>query len=82
MPGRLRAMNATMFTAAALSLALCTPGNAQTEPTAELRAKLTKKLAGKWIANAAWSTDLAAAKATATRRGKQIFAYFTRSYAP
>ena len=47
-----------------------------------LKKKLADKLAQEWVANAAWITDLDKAKAEAHKRGKQIFAYFTRSYAP
>ena len=48
----------------------------------QLKKKLADKLAQKWVANAGWITDFAKAKAKAREQGKQIFAYFTRSYAP
>ncbi|MEE2887603.1 MAG: hypothetical protein VX951_09250 [Planctomycetota bacterium] len=48
----------------------------------ELKNKLAKKLAGTWIKNTAWQTDLADAKAKSKASGKLIFGYFTRSYAP
>lgn len=48
----------------------------------ELKNKLAKKLAGTWIKNAEWRTDLADAKAKSKASGKLIFGYFTRSYAP
>lgn len=44
--------------------------------------KLGKKLEGAWVKNAAWITDFDRAKSKARKSGKQIFAYFTRSYAP
>lgn len=44
--------------------------------------KLDRKLQEAWVKNAAWITDFGKAKAAARRTGKQIFAYYTRSYAP
>ncbi len=47
-----------------------------------LQKRLEKKLAGAWVKKAAWITDFDEAKASANKGSKQIFAYFTRSYAP
>jgi len=48
----------------------------------DLERKLAKKLEGSWVKNAAWITDFGQAKKAARKSGKQIFAYFTRSYSP
>lgn len=53
-----------------------------TQSQAELSQRLEAKLAKAWVKNAAWVTDFDAAKQQAKESGKQIFAYFTRSYAP
>jgi hypothetical protein len=47
-----------------------------------LHDRLDDLLAGDWLRNAQWITDFDAAKAMAAKRGRHIFAYFTRSYAP
>ena len=57
------------------------PIDAQRDAKA-LKQKLEDKLAQEWVSNAEWITDFDKAKAEARRRGKQIFGYFTRSYAP
>ena len=66
---------AALVLTASVTLLLCLEGQSPQE-------RLKKKLAGAWVKNAAWITDLDEAKASATKSGKQIFAYFTRSYAP
>ena len=50
--------------------------------TADLKKKLADKLTEEWVSNVDWITDFDKAKAEAQKQGKQIFAYFTRSYAP
>jgi hypothetical protein len=47
-----------------------------------LKAKLDGKLAEEWVANGEWVTDYDLAKEKASKSGKPIVAYFTRSYAP
>jgi hypothetical protein len=44
--------------------------------------KLAEKLARPFAKNAAWVLDFAEAKKAAAEKGKVIFAYFSRSYAP
>ena len=41
-----------------------------------------KKLASEFLKKASWHTDFAAAKKAAAESGKNIFAYFTRSFSP
>ena len=48
----------------------------------ELKKRHAAKLDGAWVKNANWITDYDQAKASAATSGKQILAYFTRSYAP
>jgi hypothetical protein len=48
----------------------------------ELEKRHAAKLADPWVKNANWITDYDEAKAAAAESDKQIFAYFTRSYAP
>ncbi len=48
----------------------------------ELEKRYAAKLDGAWVKNANWITDYDQAKAFAAKTGKQILAYFTRSYAP
>jgi hypothetical protein len=47
-----------------------------------LEEKLAAKLEKPFARNAAWVLDFAEAKKLAAERGKVIFAYFSRSYAP
>jgi hypothetical protein len=44
--------------------------------------KLALKLAKPFAKNAAWVLDFAEAKKLSAEKGKVIFAYFSRSYAP
>ena len=71
----------TLCSASLFGLLLCTTACAQRDAD-ELKKKLADKLSEEWVANAAWITDFDKAKSEAQQRGKQIFAYFTRSYAP
>ena len=48
----------------------------------ELQSRYDAKLEGSWLKNAAWVLDFEEAKKQAAADGKQIFAYFTRSYSP
>ncbi len=65
------------------AMALSGAGGSRKPPTqAELKQRLTKKLEGAWIKNAAWNFDYDKALQESTASGKQVFAYFTRSYAP
>ena len=58
-------------------------GGSRKPPTQdELKQRLTKKLAGPWIQNAAWKLGYEDALQESKASGKQLFAYFTRSYAP
>ena len=71
----------TTFCLATLAgLFLCTGTAAQRG--GDLKKKLADKLTEEWVSNAAWITDFDKAKTEAQKQGKQIFAYFTRSYAP
>ena len=55
----------------------------RTPPTqAELKQRFEIKLEGAWLKNAVWVLDYDKARVMAKASGKQIFAYFTRSYAP
>ncbi len=47
-----------------------------------LEAKLQEKLGKPFAKNAAWVLSFADAKKQAAEKGKVIFAYFSRSYAP
>ena len=44
--------------------------------------KLAEKLAKPFAKNAAWVLDFGEAKGLAAEKGKVIFGYFSRSYAP
>ena len=58
-------------------------GGSRKPPTQdELKQRLAKKLAGPWIQNAARKLGYAEALQASKASGKQLFAYFTRSYAP
>jgi hypothetical protein len=58
-------------------------GSSRKPPTqAELKQRFTKKLEGAWIKNGAWNLDYEKALQASKASGKQVFAYFTRSYAP
>ncbi len=58
-------------------------GQQRTPPTQEeLKQRFAKKLESEWLKNAGWITDFDAVRAQSAATGKQIFAYFTRSYAP
>jgi ribosomal protein S17E len=67
---------------AGLSAAILSSPSIAQRSAKELQQKLDDKLAKEWVTNAEWITDFDKAKAEAKRRGKQIFGYFTRSYAP
>ncbi len=71
----------TLCLATLTGLFLCATTPAQHDAD-ELKKKLADKLSEEWVANANWITDFDKAKSEAQKRGKQIFAYFTRSYAP
>ena len=43
--------------------------------------KLEKKLQEKWLVDGGWQTDYDVAREEAKKADKQIFAYFSRSYA-
>lgn len=63
----------------ALALLCALAATARAESLEEkLEAKLKKPFAG----NAAWVLDFGGAKKLAAEKGKVIFAYFSRSYAP
>lgn len=47
-----------------------------------LEEKLEAKLKKPFAANAAWVLEFAEAKKQAAEKGRVIFAYFSRSYAP
>ena len=62
---------------------LLASGGVRTPPTQkELQQRFETKLEGEWLKNAAWNLDYDEARAKAKASGKQIFAYFTRSYSP
>lgn len=75
----MKALTLRLFGFAAL-LAVAAPLFAQDQAT--LIAKKEKKMEGKWLTKAEWTTDYDKARAAATETGKPIFVYFTRSYAP
>jgi hypothetical protein len=47
-----------------------------------LEEKRDKKLASEFLKKASWITDYEKALAESKKSGKQIFGYFSRSYAP
>lgn len=62
---------------------LTASGGSRKPPTQpELKQRFTKKLEGAWIKNAAWNLDYGKALQSSQESGKQVLAYFTRSYAP
>jgi hypothetical protein len=65
-----------------IAAAILSPAGIAQRGTKELTQRLEHKLDQEWVSNAEWITDFGKAKAEAKRRGKQIFGYFTRSYAP
>ena len=70
-----KAVRAVRLTAAGLG--------ARKPPTQdELKQRFDEKSAGAWLKNANWITDYDKARELAKASGKQIFAYFTRSYSP
>ncbi|MAE77136.1 MAG: hypothetical protein CMJ85_09730 [Planctomycetes bacterium] len=75
-----RTMSIRMRSKPAMRLVRGSAGKAPNQK--ELKEKFDAKLAEKWVTNAAWITDYDKAKATAGASGRQIFGYFTRSYAP
>jgi len=66
-----------MRTALLLLCALAATARADT-----LEEKLEAKLKKPFVGNAAWVRSFADAKKQAAEKGKVIFAYFSRSYAP
>ena len=65
------------------AIRLSAAGSSRKPPTqAELKQRFTKKLEGAWIKNGAWNLDYEKALQASKASGKQVFAYFTRSYAP
>ena len=48
----------------------------------DMEGKLKEKLAKPFITKAPWITDYDKAREEATKSGKPIFAYFTRSFSP
>lgn len=65
------------------AIKLSASGGSRKPPTqVELKLRFTKKLEGAWIKNAAWNLDYEKALQASKASGKQVFAYFTRSYAP
>ncbi|MGH7152015.1 MAG: hypothetical protein ACREIU_15025 [Planctomycetota bacterium] len=72
-----------LFPSSLLLAALLAPGlPAQETDEAALRAGRDKKLASDFLKKADWVLDFDRARAEAKKRGKVLFAYFTRSYAP
>ena len=69
-----------IFAPALLGLALAAPAAAQDQEA--LKAKYQDKLAKEFISHGGWITDWDVARKKAKAEGKQIFAYFSRSYAP
>ncbi len=68
---------ASRLGAFALVCVLATAATAQ-----DMAANLEEKLAKEFVTNANWTTDYDAARDTAKKTKKPIFAYFTRSYTP
>ena len=67
---------------AAIALALfAAAGDARAQDQETLKKNLEKKLESEFLKKTAWITDFDEAKAAAKKQGKNIFAYFTRSYA-
>lgn len=65
------------------AIALTAAGGIRKPPTQEeLKQRFEKKLKGAWLENATWILDYDKAREEAKASGKQVFAYFTRSYAP
>lgn len=74
----------TPLRSAAIALAIfAAAGDAQAQgPDQEqMKKNLEKKLEAEFLKKATWITDFDEAKAAAKKQGKNIFAYFTRSYA-
>ena len=70
------------FLGMAIPLLLAVALHAEDEKDAELKAKLDEKLKKPFVSNAAWVLGFGEAKELAAEKGKVIFAYFSRSYAP
>lgn len=62
---------------AVLAVAWSAPATAQ-----DLEGKLKNKLEEPFLTKAPWITDYDKAREEASKSGKAIFAYFTRSYQP
>ncbi len=60
---------------------LATALHAQPPDQEELKARLDKKLASKFLQNASWITNYDKAREKAKKSKKLIFGYFTRSFA-
>ena len=74
-------MRCAFASATSLVLLLATAASAQDEDT-DLKEKLAEKLQKPFASNAAWVLRFEDAKKLAGEKGKVIFAYFSRSYAP
>ena len=72
-------MRCAFASATSLFLLLATAASAQDE---DLKEKLAEKLQKPFASNAAWVLRFEDAKKLAGEKGKVIFAYFSRSYAP
>ena len=77
----------TMLTAlaiGALGTTLLMPASAQRQQKSpeELRKQYEEKISKDWFKSASWSLDLEDSLARATKEGKPVLAYFTRSYSP
>jgi len=73
----------TPLRSAAIALALfAASGDVLAQADQEqMKKNLEKKLESEFLKKTTWTTDFDEAKAAAKKQGKNIFAYFTRSYA-
>lgn len=72
----------TLAVAASLFASVAGSALGQAPDQAELIKRRDAKLAETWIEKAPWQVDYDAARQEATKHGKLIFAYFSRSYSP
>lgn len=71
-----------MIRSAAIALAfVAAAGHALAQDQEQMKRNLDKKLESDFLKKTAWILDYDEAKAAAKKANKQIFAYFTRSYA-
>lgn len=65
-----------------LAAAFAVPAPAQDGAQEAFRKKYEDKVGEAWFKDYGWTDDYEAARASAKKDGKPIFAYFTRSYSP